>query len=191
MQKNKAIILMGIKHSGKSTQGRLLAEHFGCPFIDIDDAITKLFKKTPREIYSEKGPVGFMYAEEETCKRIAASYANKQMIISTGGGICDNAPALNHLRPLGDFIYLEISEKTACNRIIKKASYDEISRKWTNLPAYIAKKNPKDEDDVRKIFHTFYEERTETYKSIADKICHTTENSKEENSKKIIECLEN
>lgn len=185
MQKNKAIILMGIKHSGKSTQGRLLAEHLKCPFIDVDDAITKIFKKTPREIYSTSGAGGFMNAEEETCKKIAELCANKQIVISTGGGICDNAPALNYLRPLGDFIFINVSEETACARILKKA--EQLSDgTWKNLPAYIANKNPANENEVRKIFHTFYVERTETYKKIADKTFFATDGSKEENFKKLV-----
>ena len=53
MQKNRTIILMGIKHSGKSTQGRLLAGHFGCPFIDIDDEILKILEN-PRGKYTQK-----------------------------------------------------------------------------------------------------------------------------------------
>ena len=85
MQNNKAIILLGIKHSGKSTQGKLLAKELNCPCLDVDDAIAKLFKKTAREIYTEKGPMGFMYAEEVACQKIAETYKNRQIIISTGG----------------------------------------------------------------------------------------------------------
>lgn len=188
MQNNKAIILMGIKHSGKSTQGRLLAKHLNCSFIDVDDAITKIFKKTPREIYSEKGAGSFMNAEEETCKKIAELCKDKQIVISTGGGICDNAPALNYLRPLGEFVFLSTDEETACNRIIKKA--EQLSGgTWKNLPAYISKQNPKNENEVREIFHNFYTERTETYKKIADITVFTTDATKEENAKKLISAI--
>ena len=37
-----AIILIGIKHSGKSTQGKLLAKKSDRIFIDLDDVITEL-----------------------------------------------------------------------------------------------------------------------------------------------------
>lgn len=190
MQKNRAIIFMGIKHSGKSTQGRLVAEKFGCPFLDIDDEITNFFGKTPREIYSEKGPAAFMSAEEEICRKISAEYKDKPAVISTGGGICDNAPALNALRPLGNFVYIDIDEKTACNRILKKATKLSDGT-WKNLPAYIAKLNPQDESEIRKIFHGFYAERTKTYKEIADLVVPTADDSKEENTRKIISALEN
>ena len=39
---NKSIILLGIKHSGKSTQGLLLSKELNCPWVDIDEKITEL-----------------------------------------------------------------------------------------------------------------------------------------------------
>lgn len=188
MQINKAIILLGIKHSGKSTQGKLLAKELNCPCLDVDDAIAKLFKKTAREIYTEKGPVGFMYAEEVACQKIAETYKNRQIIISTGGGICDNAPALIFLRPLGEFVYLQVDERTVCDRIIKKATQLPDGR-WINIPAYIAIKNPKDEVTIRKLFHSFYEERSEAYKQIADVTVSANEKVKEDNTKLILSVL--
>ncbi|MDY5046660.1 MAG: shikimate kinase [Treponema porcinum] len=102
--KNKSIILLGIKHSGKSTQGELLANHIGCPFIDIDTVITEMTGKTPRELYNENGPAGFMEAEENACIQTAQKYKDSQVVIATGGGICENAPALEKLRQLGEFV---------------------------------------------------------------------------------------
>ena len=50
-----SIILLGIKHCGKSTQGKLLAKYFNCPFFDTDDEIEVLTGKSPRQIYTEQG----------------------------------------------------------------------------------------------------------------------------------------
>ncbi len=130
-----------------------------------------------------------MSAEEEICKKLESICNEKLVVISTGGGICDNAPALNSLRPLGIFIYIDVDEKTACDRILKKATKLSDGT-WKNLPAYIAKQEPADETEVRRIFHNFYEERTKTYKQIADITVPTAEESKEENTKKILSALE-
>ena len=43
MNLSKSIILIGIKHSGKSTQGKELAKHFGTSFFDTDDVINVNF----------------------------------------------------------------------------------------------------------------------------------------------------
>ena len=186
--KNKAIILLGIKHSGKSTQGELLANHIGCPFIDIDTVITEMTGKTPRELYNENGPAGFMEAEENACIQTAQKYKDSQVVIATGGGICENAPALEKLRQLGEFVFINVEENIAAGRILKKAERNEDGT-WKNLPAYIAKENPKTEAEIRKLFHTFYEKRTETYKQIADITIDTKDKTKQENARFIAETL--
>ena len=62
-----AYILFGIKHSGKTTQGRLLSKKISFPFVDIDEIITKQTGFTPRQIYFDYGPEKFMSAEEKIC----------------------------------------------------------------------------------------------------------------------------
>ena len=60
-----------------------------------------------------------------------------------------------------------------------------------NLPAYIAKENPKNVQDVRTIFHNFYLERQKIYKDLCDievKLEHSA--TKLENMEKIIAMLE-
>ena len=60
---NQGIILLGIKHCGKSTLGNLLSKQFHCPFFDTDDVITEMTGLSPRQIYQEQGPQAFMEAE--------------------------------------------------------------------------------------------------------------------------------
>lgn len=169
-QCKKSYIIMGIKHSGKSTQGRLLAKKLNCDFFDTDNFIEQMTKKTPRKIYNELGAEAFKDAELAACKKIASictSNASCRFVIATGGGICDNQNALDVLRPLGVFVFLEIAEKIPADRIVRKISVTPEGI-MENLPAYIKKENPKTEKDVREIFHAFYERRTASYNSIAD-----------------------
>ncbi|MBQ1794978.1 MAG: shikimate kinase, partial [Treponema sp.] len=50
---NKTIALMGIKHCGKSTQGKILAKKMGSDFYDTDEVIAEQTGKSPRQIYTE------------------------------------------------------------------------------------------------------------------------------------------
>lgn len=190
-----SIILLGIKHSGKSTQGKLLAKHFGCDFYDTDDEITALTGKTPRQIYSEDGKDSFLKAEKDACEKLSERIEKSggRAVVATGGGICANQDALDSLRKIGIFVFLNSDEETACNRIIREIKYEKDGNGtvMTNLPAYIAKENPSDISDVRKIFHGFYTERQKLYKAICDvdvKLLRSA--SKQENAEKIIDALE-
>ena len=190
-----SIILLGIKHCGKSTQGRLLAKHFNCPFFDTDDEITSFTGKSPREIYSESGNEAFLEAEKSACEKLVEKIQNEQIssidmaVIATGGGICNNSPALEILHKIGKFVFLNADEKTAANRIVNEIKYDGIGS-MKNLPAYIANKNPKNISEVRLIFHDFYIERQKIYKNLCDvevKLIHSA--TKQENFEKILKKL--
>ncbi len=189
-ENKKSIILLGIKHSGKSTQGKLAAKHFECDFFDTDDEITRTTGKTPRQIYTESGQEAFLKAEEGACRKLAENAKNgKRVVIATGGGICNNKAALEELHKIGIFVFLDSDEETACSRIVREIKYEKDGS-MSNLPAYIAKKNPSDITDVRKIFHGFYTERQKIYRSICDisvKLAHSA--TKQENCEKIISAI--
>jgi len=182
-----SIILMGIKHCGKSTQGKILSEKLGLPFYDTDDLITENTGKTPRQIYDAGGQTAFILAETEACVKLAESLkkAEKSAVIATGGGICNNPKALEALHPLGNFVFLNSEEKTACDRIVREIKKDEKGN-MSNLPSYIAKKNPRSEEDVRNIFHEFFLERVKIYSEIADVTVQMTAESKSVNADKIL-----
>ena len=108
-------------------------------------------------------------------------------VIATGGGICQNAPAMDILKTLGSVVYLEIDEKSAADRIIREARFLPDGT-IQNLPAYIADKNPADESQARAIFHDFYVERTKKYRSLAD-VTVQMQGSRQENCDKILSAL--
>lgn len=185
MALDKSIILVGIKHSGKSTQGRALAAKFNCDFFDTDDVIQELMQKSPREIYNTEGKESFLGAEKLACQHLKSILESKPVIVATGGGICENDEALRYLATNSIFVYLNVDEKIAADRIVREAKTDEKNNiiDQSSLPSYIAKKNPATIDDVRAHLHNFYEERTKKYSMLAD----ITINSGNLSAKKVTE----
>lgn len=163
--KGRSYILVGIKHSGKTTMGTMLARRLGCPFFDTDDIIAASAKMSVRSLYRTQGVEAFMLAEENACTALKSESMGKQYVIATGGGICTNPPAVDKLRPLGPFVFLQIPEARAIDRIIAEANFTPAGIE--NIPAFIAAHNPASKDDVRRIFHTFYEERNRLYQKMA------------------------
>ena len=109
------IILCGIKHCGKTTQGRLLAEYFQCAFYDTDDTVMRLTGKSPRQIYTEQGAAKFMEYETAACKQIVDETPDEFAVVATGGGVCNNEQALAVLKRAGHFVFLQSAEKTAAD----------------------------------------------------------------------------
>lgn len=187
MTNEKSIILIGIKHCGKSTQAKALAEHYNCKTYDTDDVIQELTKKSPREIYNTEGRDSFISAEKTACQYLSSIISKERTVIATGGGLAENEEAVRALSHNSIFVYLYIDEKTACDRIISEAEIsDDKILNQSSLPSYIAKKNPHTTDDVRNIFHTFYTERTSKYEMLCDIKIDQKNNSIEKITKEII-----
>ncbi len=191
----RSIILCGIKHCGKSTLGKMLADALGLDFYDTDDLILEQCGMDARAIYKSQGKDAFMAAELKACEYLRDilqakgsqgqnAAAAKSAVIATGGGICQNEPAIAILKKLGTIVYLEVPEIIAAGRIVREARFLPDGT-IQNLPAYIANKNPSDEAQARAIFHDFYLERTQKYKSLAD-VAVQMQGSRDENTKKIL-----
>lgn len=186
-----SIILMGIKHCGKSTQGRIISKKLSVPFFDTDDVVFEMTGKTPRQIYTELGNEGFQEAEEKACSFLLEkinSSAEKNAVIATGGGICGNKKALDVLKKIGTFVFLKTPERIASFRVLREISVAQDGT-LSNVPAFIAKKNPRSIADAKKIFHDFFIERECIYEQLADVVIDMSGSSKESNAAKIIEAV--
>lgn len=184
----KSIALVGIKHCGKSTHGKNLSAFFNCPFFDTDDEIIKATGKSAREIYLESGENAFKQAETESCANVIKESHAEPIVISTGGGICNNEQAIKVLKDSKCvFVFIKVPEEVAADRIVKQADFS--SSPIANLPAYISKENPHSETEVRAIFHKFYTSRVKLYEPLADYTLDLAQGSKQANTQKLIELL--
>ncbi len=121
------LFLGGIKHSGKSTLGSLLAEASGLPFYDSDDLTVSAARRrnlevsTARELYRMAGPEGFKYYEAEALLEVADSGPGPgRMIVALGGGAIDNPAALEVIDRNGYLIYLHVDADTLYERIMRR-----------------------------------------------------------------------
>ena len=158
-----SIIIVGMKHSGKSSLGKGLAAYFSLEFFDTDKIIEEKTNMSVRNLFVEKGEQAFKDAEVESCKFLLERVkTSNPLIIATGGGICDNPEAIKILKSIGKFALLNVPEKTCLERILRN------SKRTGSLPGYISRENPKSQDDIERIFHNFYERRMKSYKEIYD-----------------------
>jgi len=79
----KNIVLVGLRASGKTTVGRLLAERLACPFVDTDDLVEAEIGMSIAEFVAAHGWPAFRAAEEAAVER-ACSAPGK--VVATGGG---------------------------------------------------------------------------------------------------------
>ena len=185
---SKSIVLMGCKHCGKTTQGKLLAQEYGVDFFDTDDEIGRIRGVDFRTLYKTKGAGEFSLAEEEACTKIINENESRQLVIATGGGICDNPPALNALRVCDKFVFLRLDIDYSVGRVMAKIEETEFGI-FKNAPAYVLDENPTSLDQIREILLKKYSDRYQQYQTIADVIVDMKNAPVEENFKTLLGAL--
>ena len=107
------VVLIGMPGAGKSTVGVVLAKKLGYRFMDSDLVIQDETGKMLHEIIAEQGTDGFLKVEEE----INASLDCHRTVIATGGSAIYGPKAMEHLREIGNVVYLRLSLDAIAERL--------------------------------------------------------------------------
>lgn len=139
------IVLIGMPGAGKSTIGVVLAKILGYHFLDSDLVIQERENRRLHEIISAEGTEGFLKIENE----VNASLDAERSIIATGGSVIYGKEAMEHLKEIGEVVYL-------------KADYLTIRKRLGNLEKRGVALKP------GQTLRDLYEERTALYEKYAD-----------------------
>lgn len=170
---------MGMKHTGKSTLGRLLAERLGWAFFDTDTVIAELSGKTPRQLYDDGGAELMMVSETAACRHIIGLSSHSGSIIATGGGLADNREALNLLKENGFCVYLDTPFDILFERVMESAAKDG------RLPPFLQGPDP------RALFQELFTRRSATYATMADIHISTGKRTPPEIAQEITDTIQN
>lgn len=91
-----SLLLLGMRSAGKTTLGRLAAEHLKGTFVDADDVFTEEHKATPKEFVAQNGWDAFRNEESlilqsllKRARRASSDFSHPRVVVSLGGGIVD------------------------------------------------------------------------------------------------------
>jgi shikimate kinase len=139
------IVLIGMPGVGKSTIGVILAKILAYHFLDSDLVIQEREGKRLHQIISEVGTDGFLKIEND----VNASLDVTRTVIATGGSAIYGEEAMEHLRKIGEVVYL-------------KADFETIQKRLGNLEKRGVALKP------GQTLKDLYEERTKLYEKYAD-----------------------
>ncbi|MBQ4264350.1 MAG: shikimate kinase [Clostridia bacterium] len=100
---DRHIFLIGMMGCGKSTLGRLLADHIGCSFADLDEEIVRYEERSIPEIFAAEGDAGFRLCETAALECILDE---APCVVATGGGIVTREENIRLMRRHGLVIWL-------------------------------------------------------------------------------------
>lgn len=108
------VFLIGFMGAGKSTIGRLLAEHLSLPFIDLDMLIEHHSGSSVVQIFAEQGEDAFRAIESDT---LASLSDYPPTVVAPGGGVVLLPQNRRLLKTLGKVVYLKVTAGEALARI--------------------------------------------------------------------------
>ena len=150
------LILIGLRASGKSTLGRLLAQELGRDFVDLDDVTAQCMGASgPGEAIERDGIDAFRAAETESLRTVLQS---SNQIIALGGGTPTAPGATDLLRePNSRVIYLRGTPNTLRTRLAETDN--------TNRPKLVG-------EDVVEEVQTLFDQRDPIFRDIAESVVH-------------------
>jgi shikimate kinase len=117
------VFLIGVRGSGKTTVGRLLAGRLRCPWLDSDLEIEKRVGRTIATIFAEDGEAGFRDLECRTVAELVDEVRRKvcdrpvSAAISLGGGAVLSAPTRERMNNAGRTVWLDADIDTLMQRL--------------------------------------------------------------------------
>ena len=162
----KNIVLIGMPGCGKTTLGKILNKELSMEFYDMDNYIEIKTDKKISELF-EKGENYFRDIESLACEELSK---NKNVIISTGGGVIKRKENIDFLKENGIVIFID-------------RSVDDI------IGDVDISKRPLLKEGKEKVLK-LYEERYLLYKNYADEIVVNNKNI-EDTKNKIIDIYNN
>jgi XRE family aerobic/anaerobic benzoate catabolism transcriptional regulator len=110
------IALVGLRGAGKSTLGRLLAEHLEVPFVELNAEIERVAGCGPAEIHNLLGPVAYRRYERRALEEVIQRH--ERVVIATPGGIVSEPATFNLLLAHCTTVWLKAAPEEHMQRVV-------------------------------------------------------------------------
>ena len=135
------VYLVGFMGAGKTTAGSLLAQRWGVPFVDLDQAFEDLAGATVREAFETHGEAWFREREAELLR---GTEALPEAVVAVGGGTFTFPDNRAFIQRAGLSVFLDVPFEAVAARLSGKAadrplfrSVEEARLLWeARLPCY-------------------------------------------------------
>ena len=122
------VALIGLRGSGKSTVGALLARALQRPFVDLDDDLAREYAgakalspvPTAGEVLARIGEPAFRDLEESALERVLAR--EEPLVIATGGGVVESAENRERLARSATCVWLRVEVHELERRLEREAT---------------------------------------------------------------------
>ena len=123
-RKESWISLIGLRGAGKTTLGKLLADHLAVPFVELNREVERQYGAKIGEILALVGQAGYLRFERESLEKVIAHHP--RAVIEIGGGLATDAETLDLLLETTRTIWVRAKPGEYMQRIIDQGDLRPI-----------------------------------------------------------------
>ena len=131
------ISLIGFMGAGKSVAGRELASLSGFAFIDLDEEVSRICGRSPREIIEKDGESSFRTLELNVLRDVLSS-VKSDTVIALGGGTVTVPESLELVLSSTVCVYLRTTAQTVADRLYNDADRPLLPSSVAGIGALMA-----------------------------------------------------
>jgi XRE family aerobic/anaerobic benzoate catabolism transcriptional regulator len=132
----RRIALIGLRGAGKSTLGRMLAQHLGWPFIELDRLVEEDYGASIPDLIEMAGTATFRRHERSALDRIVT--AHDAAIITTAGGIVSNQETYALLLRRTHTIWITARPEDHMSRVMAQGDFRPMAQNRAAMADLVA-----------------------------------------------------
>jgi XRE family aerobic/anaerobic benzoate catabolism transcriptional regulator len=132
----RRIALVGLRGAGKSTLGRMLAQHLGWPFIELDRLVEEDYGASIPDLIEMAGTATFRRHERSALDRIIT--ANEAAIVTTAGGIVANPETYALLLRRTHTIWIKARPEDHMSRVMAQGDFRPMAQNRAAMADLVA-----------------------------------------------------
>ena len=124
--RGRRIALVGLRGAGKSTLGRMLAQHLGWPFIELDRVVEGDYGASIPDLIEMAGTATFRRHERGALERVIA--AHEAAIITTAGGIVADPETYSLLLRRTHTVWIKARPEDHMSRVMAQGDFRPMAQ---------------------------------------------------------------
>jgi XRE family aerobic/anaerobic benzoate catabolism transcriptional regulator len=132
----RRIALVGLRGAGKSTLGRMLAQHLSWPFIELDRLVEEDYGASIPDLIEMAGTATFRRHERSALDRIIT--AHDAAIITTAGGIVANPETYALLLRRTHTIWIKARPEDHMSRVMAQGDFRPMAQNRAAMADLVA-----------------------------------------------------
>jgi XRE family transcriptional regulator, aerobic/anaerobic benzoate catabolism transcriptional regulator len=134
--RGRRIALVGLRGAGKSTLGRMLAQRFGWPFIELDRRVEEDYGASIPDLIEMAGMATFRRHERSALERVVAE--QDAAIITTAGGIVSNSETYALLLRRAHTIWIKARPDEHMSRVMAQGDFRPMAQNRAAMADLVA-----------------------------------------------------